>query len=295
MWNKTAKKSGAESGQPEKNSVFDIFYHDPRRIGSFLSQFVPSGHLQSITEGTSVNDAEHSKGGFEGKVSLPLVAEARVPMEIGATSSTSESASKTYDPIWANALAFLDYLHQEDLIVDDIEVARIGQFVQASGELVIIDLEFLQRMYRMGELQDRARNFPNPETGEIRPAADVDIDLYALQNVPPQLQMYITPAGETPIYGGLKSDGLASPVGDLFMKYGHHITGEWTVVGIKDAEPEGTAEEVLSAKTNLAAKVQSAFLNEYMMVSGRLRAWLGRQPSCYGITPLIILRQIGGN
>jgi hypothetical protein len=40
-----------------------------------------------------------------------------------------------YDPLWANALALLDYLEQRNLFAHDLAQAGIGQLVLSSGYL----------------------------------------------------------------------------------------------------------------------------------------------------------------
>ena len=129
--------SSAESAQPEKDSVYDFLYTDARRIGSFLGQFDPDGHLQSLTRTKSVADGTASNYAAGGSVGFATIAGLNASGGQNASSLASDMASKLYDPLWQNSLALLDYLEQRDLIRREIADCRIGQFALVTGRVVV--------------------------------------------------------------------------------------------------------------------------------------------------------------
>jgi hypothetical protein len=56
----------------------------------------------------------------------------------------SEQEERSYDPLWANALALLDYIEKTKLPVRDLTSAEIGEFVLLSGPLWIVDTAMLK-------------------------------------------------------------------------------------------------------------------------------------------------------
>lgn len=137
--------SGAEHDEQSIGSVYDYLYYDARRVGSFLAQFDPSGHLQQITQTDSVSKG--TKRGYSvklgGSVPVPGSPEAaegsltfgREPGQTG-----SEGMSRIYDPLWTNAKLLLDYLDEQNLIKRDLASATMGQFIVATGEISVLDL-----------------------------------------------------------------------------------------------------------------------------------------------------------
>ena len=137
-------ESDAASGPPEKSSVYDFLYHDPRRIASFLAQFTQYGHLKSLSRSQSTTEAASDKGVVTGRAGVPVVGSVGGSGETTASESVTDALTTTYDPLWANALALLDHLAQHGLIHRDIRRANIGQFVLAHGELDIVNLGTLR-------------------------------------------------------------------------------------------------------------------------------------------------------
>lgn len=90
-----------------------------------------------------------------GSASIPAIANINTTGEIQNTEATASNVSLTYDPLWANALAFLDYLEQKSLLSRDIATARIGQFVLTSGELHVSSTALSQKIYQHDAARER--------------------------------------------------------------------------------------------------------------------------------------------
>jgi len=80
-----------------------------RRVGSFLSQFVDSGHLQSVKQAISTEEAEQSEAGASATADLKI-ARTQGQFSDRTSSGIKDAMERTYDPVWTNAIDLLTYL-----------------------------------------------------------------------------------------------------------------------------------------------------------------------------------------
>jgi hypothetical protein len=159
MSKKEEKALGGEPDDQGTDSVYDFLYHDARRVGSFLAQFDYFGHLQQVT--SSETASKGTKRGYSLKVAgsalvpgVPEGAEGSVTFGRDPSQIGSEAQERVYDPLWTNARALLDYLDERHLIQRDLTTARLGQFVIASGELSILNMEMLPKIWEIAGIRD---------------------------------------------------------------------------------------------------------------------------------------------
>ncbi|MBW6422802.1 hypothetical protein KX729_15195 [Rhizobium sp. XQZ8] len=96
----------------------------------------------------------------------------------------------------------------------------------------------------------------------------------------------------------LREDSITIAAADLYMKHGISIEGKWAMVGILDAMPDieasmddGTPYEV--AKQVIAgSKLSMAGFMLAPHLVAPVRGLLGRPPSSYGLTPLLLFRSV---
>src|SRR5688500_5363914 len=132
------KASGAEAGEPQKDSDLDFIYCDTQRIGSFLAQFDDVGHLQRVIQRETITSGNMrgSKLNIGGGATVAGTGgSGNIGRERGPGIEGSEEGERIYDPLWTNTRTFLDYLTTQNLIIEDIWAARIGQFVRARGKM----------------------------------------------------------------------------------------------------------------------------------------------------------------
>lgn len=144
----------------EDNSVFDFLYNDTRRIASFLAQFDESGYLDKVVQKETVTKGR--KRGFKlnlggGATIVGTGGQGTFGIERGPSDEGSEASERSYDPLWANARAFLDFLSERDLIQRDLTTARLGQFVLISGSLVVLDLTLIKNAWAKPTVQKLIR------------------------------------------------------------------------------------------------------------------------------------------
>ena len=251
------KASGTEQEELEKDSVFDFLYHDVRRVGSFLAQFDDAGYLQSLTRSESVTKGSKRGWKFSLGGGLPGdLGSAETSVERGPGEAGSETSERAYDPLWTNARTLLDYLGERDMIRRDIWGARIGQFVLAKGNLLVLDLAMLksarerpniQRAVMAGSSQpvqpNRAGRRRQQAQGQARGMpSEAEMVIEMLSIFPHSVQAHLI--GENfRAWCSLGEDSLVGLSSDLVLKHGSFVPGEWAVLGILDAFPRSDRDQ----------------------------------------------------
>ncbi len=96
--------------------------------------------------------------------------------------------------------------------------------------------------------------------------------------------------GENTIWYPLSDDFVVGSIGDLILKHSTNVSGEWHVVGVVDAVPDDFVPLTLE-QFFVGTPVQS--LEQFVERLARAsRTILGRPSAAYGVTPIVIFRQI---
>ena len=304
---------------PPNAFVLDFLYHDSRRIASFLSQFDELGHLQRVTQ-TDESAAKEKEGSITGgSLGVPGTLGKH---EKGKTASSweSETAQRVYDPFWANARRFLDLLTEGDMIQRDIENARIGQFVLSTGSLIILDnsmlraiwdqpavskfikaqekaaaeaqaadqdaLEPINRKQRRAE-QSKARK-TRPETPEV---SETELALALMPHMPHSGQLHIV-TDDFAVWAAAADEALVAPMSELILKHGQKVAGQWSMLGILDALPWEQAEMMNPLEMVRVGMTQESISNAALQMAPAIRRALGRPLLSYGMTPLLVFREV---
>lgn len=317
--------SGAELEGPVTDSVFDFIYHDVRRIGSFLAQIDPSGHLTSLkqTETAESGSGMKSSANVTGNV---VVARGGAAIEDQQTAAERETLERTYDPLWTNARALLDMLDERGMIQAGVNSARIGQFVKVTGHLAITDLTLWKGLWSLPALKEvisenaaaehqaaqavvpsqsqnrRARRQANATKSSVAPKSafehQIEAGLALVGMLPHTIQARLA-SKEGTVWCSLKEDGLVVSASDLTLKHGITVAGLWTMVGVLDALPEIDTEgeptqSVIQEIINSASLTASPFSDLMQRMTPAIRGLLGRPHQAWGITPVVIFRNVAG-
>ena len=290
-----AKKPNEASGQSENASVFDFLYHDPLRIASFLGQFDPHGVAQSLkrTDQTTKGSTDQSNDRLRINVG---VASGQLGEQIGFSESAQHGSEKTYDPLWANARAFLDYLETHAMIERHISQASIGNFVLFSGKLSIADLTLLREAWKLPSMKKALGIDERPAAkygnASAKTNSDADAQRFAIEMLsilPHSVQATLSFAGET-VWANLKPDCLASEPSDLTLKHGFAIPGDWSVIGILDARPRYVDFQLPMAARDDGEEAANVI---FQSLAPLTRKFVGRPDAAYAVTPLLLFRQVG--
>lgn len=279
----TENLPGADEAQ-KVPSVYDFVYVDRERISSTLSQFDDLGSLTKMTRSST------RRGVKRGEATIPGVVKGQIER------GNDEAQGSEYDPSWLAPLNFLDELAVHDLLVTDVAEARIGQFVLLSGALSIADLTLLSGMWEnptirktmmaqanqseeMTRQQRRAQGASKPKAND---EAELAVSILGL--MPHYLQATIG-SGEQAAWFNMEPQYMRQPVGDFTLKHGGHIPGTWYAIGILDARPEDDYVDFDVPPSNV---LSSAFAQMALPI----RFMMGRPIGVFGITPIIVFRQI---
>lgn len=294
----------------KEDSVYDFLYIDTKRIGLLLSQFGSDG---IITELVRATDATSETGG---KLDLKIVG-------INQKEGKKTGLVRKFDPQWLIPLLFLK--EAQKIIARDIEAARIGQLVLMSGSLTISDLSILrllwdvqfvqQSMVQGAEIDPSAAEFlmqlpqlsqspklPRPRQKRDRdtrtpdrPPANPILEqvrglLEIIKVMPHGIMATLERKPDQKLWCSLRDEWMIVSSSDLMLNHGSTISGEWNVVGVLDARPEGAG--------NSSDDVQPE-INPITPLLGILQAFgplarqlLGRPSGSFGVTPLLIFREI---
>ena len=306
----TSKLADENSSAP---SVFDFLYHDSRRIGSFLSQFEGDGHLQQLTR---------TKGGQKGKKDTSAhdmkgnlgVASGTVHGGTEISHEMNEGYSRVIDPYWANAREFLDYLSQHSMIQRDINSARMGQFTLVTGSLVMADMNMLKSVWNLpGILQlmadatakndDMTNNLPSNRhqrrgsgQGKVKQPEpqipnELKLVLEMLPHLPHSGHMHII-TDEFAVWATAEENSIVGHMPDLILKHGAKIAGQWSMLGILDALPFETDEMLSPMEMIRTGMTGDNLFKAALTLAPVIRQALGRPLMSYGMTPLLIFREV---
>jgi hypothetical protein len=305
--------SGNSITDQKNNSVYDFLYHDVRRIASFLAQFQTYGVLQQIKATESVGRSGTSKTVISGDLGVPLVAKGSATLDGTVVDDERDAAERTYDPLWTNARLLLNYLAEREMIVRDPSKARVGQFVLFSGALAAFDLGIIKDAWKLQAVKDsviRAATSQDTETpsknrhdrrnasrNQKAPALNPEMaaGFELMQIMPHTIQATIRQDTWT-AWSILREDSLVVQGSELLLKHGVAVAGTWNMLGILDALPQEDTEvgmqtfvlDQLLASLSLGALAGQIVGN----LAPTVRAMLGRPTSAYGMTPLLIFREV---
>lgn len=306
----TSKKAGEGSSD---RFVLDFLYNDSRRIGAFLSQFEP-GHLQRFTHTKSADQAQREESEKAGKGSIPGLVEGKISRIEEATSATAQGYERVFDPLWTNARAFLDHLSENDLIQTDITEATMGQFVLVRGSLIISDLQMMRPLWGQPVVKDfikhNAQAAEDEQTeglnrqqkraeqarqrrakGQPEPPSEADLALAIFPHLPHSGQIHIV-TEDYAVWGPAAEGAMVSLMGDLVLKHGPKIAGEWSLLGILDAYPFEADEMMTNMEMIRTGMTVENVARVPLQLAPYVRQALGRPLLSYGVTPLLIYREI---
>ena len=281
-----------ELEQRKTDSVFDFLYVDHRRIGLFLSQFSEFGDLTDIVHSRSVTDDSSAGGGLKGFISVESKA------------GEKESTERRYRTQWSQALNFLDEVNARGMVGKEISAARLSRLVLAAGDLFIASMQPFAKTWGTVAQNKSQPEHPKQGNRQARRASgtqnDPSLAAAAAAEAENLLGLHILSSLEQPVFMVLKGGGdrlwstldpnyLIGGPADLNLKYGLKLTGQWHVLGILDCEPGpwGVAgqDRLCGGGDNVLSDSVKELWREFGLV-------FGRPEDCYGITPLIIMREI---
>lgn len=259
-----------------ENSIYDFIYVDHQRVALFLSQFDQSGKLTGLTR--SVREV-HQKTVSAGVDKL-------VVAKRESESSATEEMQREFDPQWVLPLTLLDALEEQQLIHRDISAAALGQFVLCSGSLSIVDFAILKSLLELPAFKKQLTVQVEQLKGVAKGMKEMGELLRQFLTILPY-NLQATIAGpQRDVWCCLKQEGMMLPQAEVFLKHGFGLPGTWYALGLLDARPnESSPVKSPSATPSLL----ELFTNQ---LGPAVRQALGRPIRSFGITPIILFREV---
>jgi hypothetical protein len=87
-------------------------------------------------------------------------------------------------------------------------------------------------------------------------------------------------------------EALVAPISDLILKHGQKVVGRWSMLGILDALPFDQAEMMSPLEAVRVGMTQESVSNVALQMAPSIRQALGRPLLSYGMTPLLVFREV---
>jgi hypothetical protein len=113
------------------------------------------------------------------------------------------------------------------------------------------------------------------------------LNMGLLLHYPYSAQCTITGSGFS-VWSTLTGEGMVGTVADLSLKHGTSIPGIWHLLGILDALPSQIPQQILIPFTGIPEHFDKTIMN----LSNMGRTLLGRKPEAYGMTALLLFREV---
>jgi hypothetical protein len=269
----------------KKDSVFDFLYADRHRIGLYLSQFSEFGNLTSLVHSRQVGDETSLSGGVPSVVKGETKQNQRTGVE------------RHYDTQWSQVLNFLDEVQARKMLRRQIEGAPIGGLVLLSGSLFMVNMRSFERTWGAisGEVpaasqSNRHARRAAAARGEPQPLTDIG-GLKILGSLDQPVFMVFR-SGSDRLWSTLEPDYLIGGSSDLNLKHGLRVSGDWHMLGVLDCHP-GLGEVSPKEVGRLSGGGDNIFSEAMINMWREFRLVFGRPADCYGVTPIVIMREIG--
>jgi hypothetical protein len=268
-----------EQDQSGGDSILDLIYVDQSRVALYLSQLNPDGVMTALVR-SAHESGQSSKGvGLKGFAHLD------------SEKSHQSELTKEIDPRWVLPVALLEELEDRKAIRRVPSSAKLGEFVLFSGSLTLIDLALFRAMWDLQTMRKliaagvKSGLTSQQLTGLPKGLSPTELVRDVIALIPHTTQGAIR--GEFgSVWFSLRSDGLLLPPGDIALKHGVHVPGEWFVLGVLDARPDETENE------GSQQGVQEGLRQTYALVSNLVRKLGGRPPAAFGVTPILLFRSV---
>jgi len=294
----------AADAHSKSHLVLDFLYHDSRRVGSFLSQF-ESGHLTQFTRTHEATESATETASRELSLGSTHLLAGKHASNDSNLAGTRDGSQRVYDPLWTNARAFLDYLNEHDLIQRDLADATLGQFVLATGFLSIQDLVMFKDAWKLNAIQKMIKqgagigapmgNLSAAQKASVKEQQNnMEALLELIQIMPHAVHATLLKAGESPamVWCSLRDEYMSIPASEIQLMHGDFIPGEWSILGVLSAGPDMGVDVSNETGNTEPGVMQSVVGVMSKMLLPIIRISLGRPRLAFGVTPLLIFREV---
>ena len=268
-----------DQDSPSIDFLYDFLYVDSPRVNSWLAQLHKDGVPIEFKKTASTSDQSSAEisGGVPGFVKAGE-----------ATSGTTiEGHERKFNSELAAPLNLLDLLDEHGYINREIQNAQIGSLIVVTGTLHLLDFEFLQKIWapamKLIAAQTKITHGNKAEVALQKSQMDVFSDI--IKAMPSEPQVYlITPDGKM-IWSALNNSNMTINTAMIALAHGAKINGTWSMLAAVDARPDQEEKEL---QVDFEFGAIAAAVHNILQV---VRESVGRPPSAYAVTPILIFRE----
>ncbi|UOO76053.1 hypothetical protein LVJ85_08325 [Neisseria sp. Dent CA1/247] len=265
-----------------ENSLYDFIYINHEALSLYNAQLDKDGLLTHQVITKSVSDQQKNQLG----ASVKLVSGGHEMQ-----SSVSESTQSNFDASRAMPLNVIRELNHRGLIQKDVEQAKLGQIVLFSGRLQIVDYALMASIVRPAtqmHINEMPCKTPTEKLNKKAKQAEFDAFANLIEQMPKLIQFRLFDDHRS-AWGTISSGSLMVHSLDFVMKHAITVPGQWHILAVLDALPDGAAEmEIDKAAFKYMTQMESAYMEAFI----HLRGLMGRRLEEYGVSPLAIFRKV---
>ncbi|MHB9805469.1 DUF6414 family protein [Pantoea ananatis] len=265
------------------DSLYDYLYIDRERINALTAQLFASGVLTQVKQSQSETD----NGANQIEFKIPIF-----KTGISANESISRGQERLFDSSWSLPLNLLDKLSESGRLDRKIDKAKLGDLVLVKGMMKIFDADMVHQFMPVfkklktseakNEKNNNKKAFLRQEINEFQNVEDM------VNFLPRSTQIDFADSEGNQIWMSVKPENLTIGMGDIALKYGPFIPGEWYILGFIDAYADDRLDHPDAPYPSNINDLKSGMDNMLMLI----KTMMGRPNNSFGMTPLMIFRTV---
>jgi len=272
-----------DQDSPSINSLYDYLYIDRERINALTAQLFSTGVITSVKQSSLETDSIKK----DAKIGIPLVAGA-----LSSSEAASRSQERSFDSAWSLPLNLLDKLSEQGRIKRTISDARLGDLVLVSGMMKIFDANMVHQFMptfkklKLTEIKnEKSQSIKNLLKEEVK---GLEAAEEMVKFLPTSSQIDFADSEGNQIWMSVNPNNLTIGMGDIALKYGPFIPGEWHILGFVDAYADDKLDNPNAPYPHNLNDLKNAMDSMLLII----RTLMGRSDGSYGMTPLMIFRAV---
>ncbi|MEQ1930330.1 MAG: hypothetical protein ABL957_07325 [Parvularculaceae bacterium] len=258
----------------KKISVYDFLYVDATRIRSLISQLHASGVPIDLEETNKVEGELSGSGDVAGKIGVGDWKLLEANAEGSGKLSGSLETKRRFDVQYTLPMSLLRLLTDQDIINREPREWRFGTIALFTGQVHLADISSVHGSW--DAILEAGSGLEGSALVEAKAL---------LGNMPPSVHG-IFHKNSAKVWCNLLRENWVTPPSGITLSHGSHVAGDWSVLGTVDALASENVDK------DYQPPVSGALYDVFRKVADGLREMMGRPDGCFGLSPLLVFRQV---
>ncbi|HDX5738004.1 TPA: hypothetical protein ROS75_002150 [Yersinia enterocolitica] len=272
-----------DQGSRTTASLFDYLYIDKDRVSALTAQLFSTGVITSVKQSSSESDSNKKDVKFK----VPIISGG-----LSAGEAVSRTQERMFDSSWSLPLNLLDKLSETGRIKRNLDEAKLGDLVLVSGMMKVFDAHMVHQFMptfkklKLSEIKnEKSATKKNSMKEEVKNFENAE---EMIKFLPLSTQIDFADSDGNQIWMSVEPSNLTIGMGDIALKYGPFIPGEWNILGFVDAYPGDRLDNPDAPYPSNINDLKAAMDSMLLII----KSLMGRSDSSYGMTPLMIFRAV---